>query len=44
MIRLWVKDDLAAGARVALEQGQAHYLRNVMRLAAGEALLVFNGR
>jgi len=44
LIRLWVKDDLAAGARVALEQGQAHYLRNVMRLAAGEALLVFNGR
>jgi 16S rRNA (uracil1498-N3)-methyltransferase len=39
-----VNDDLAAGARVALDPAQAHYLRNVMRLAAGDPLLAFNGR
>ena len=44
MIRLHVTHDLADGARWALEAGQAHYLVNVMRLAAGAELLLFNGR
>ncbi|MDB5481203.1 MAG: rRNA ((1498)-N(3))-methyltransferase [Caulobacteraceae bacterium] len=44
MIRLYVEADLAAGARIAPRSDQAHYLVRVMRLALGEALLVFNGR
>ncbi len=43
-IRLFVSDDLAPGAQVALDGKQVHYLKNVMRLSAGDALLVFNGR
>ncbi len=35
---------LAAGAEVALEAAQAHYLKNVMRLAEGDAVRLFNGR
>lgn len=42
--RLFVTGDLAAGAAVALDAGQAHYLRNVMRLAPGAPVTVFNGR
>jgi 16S rRNA (uracil1498-N3)-methyltransferase len=44
MIRLFVPDDLAAGARLALAPDQARYLTTVMRRAAGEAVLLFNGR
>ncbi|MGH6957913.1 MAG: 16S rRNA (uracil(1498)-N(3))-methyltransferase [Caulobacteraceae bacterium] len=44
MIRLFVPDPLFAGARLALGQGQSHYLANVMRLPAGDELLTFNGR
>lgn len=44
MIRLFVESELAAGARVALQAEQAHYLVHVMRLQAGEAVLLFNGR
>ena len=44
MIRLFVPDDLAAGAEIALGEGQSRYLAAVMRLAAGDELLVFNGR
>jgi 16S rRNA (uracil1498-N3)-methyltransferase len=43
-IRLYVGDPLAAGGAVALGRAQAHYLRNVMRAKAGDALLLFNGR
>jgi len=43
-IRLYVTCDLAAGAAVALDEKQAHYLRAVMRLAPGDEVLVFNGR
>jgi 16S rRNA (uracil1498-N3)-methyltransferase len=43
-IRLYVAADLAAGATCTLEAGQAHYLRNVMRLATGAEVAVFNGR
>jgi 16S rRNA (uracil1498-N3)-methyltransferase len=42
--RLYVPDDLAAGAALDLADGQAHYLRSVLRLAAGAALALFNGR
>ncbi|MBA2126863.1 16S rRNA (uracil(1498)-N(3))-methyltransferase [Hyphomicrobium methylovorum] len=42
--RLFVASDLAQGAEVALESAQAHYLTNVLRMQAGAAVLVFNGR
>lgn len=41
--RLYVAFPLAAGARVALSREQAHYVLNVLRLAAGAPVLVFNG-
>lgn len=44
MIRLYVHADLAAGADVPLDGKQVHYLKNVMRLAPGHGLAVFNGR
>ncbi|HEY3948439.1 16S rRNA (uracil(1498)-N(3))-methyltransferase [Phenylobacterium sp.] len=44
MIRLFIPHDLAAGAELALDHGQSHYLASVMRLAAGDQLLLFNGR
>lgn len=42
--RLFIDADLSQGAAVQLEEAQAHYLLHVLRLAAGAALLVFNGR
>jgi 16S rRNA (uracil1498-N3)-methyltransferase len=42
--RLCVADDLAGGARVALQPEAAHYLVNVLRLADGARALAFNGR
>jgi 16S rRNA (uracil1498-N3)-methyltransferase len=42
--RLFVDAPLKAGDRIALERNQSNYLGNVMRLAAGERILVFNGR
>lgn len=42
--RLYVADDLASGNRVQPDRGQAHYLRDVMRLRAGGTVLLFNGR
>src|SRR3954451_20253035 len=42
--RLFVDAPLAAGETVALERGQSNYLGNVLRLAAGDTILVFNGR
>ena len=42
--RLFIDAPLREGARVALERNQSNYLGNVLRLAAGEAILVFNGR
>jgi len=44
MIRLCVTHDLAPGAELKLDEGQSRYLAAVMRLAAGDELLVFNGR
>jgi 16S rRNA (uracil1498-N3)-methyltransferase len=42
--RLFVDAALAAGETVALEHSQGNYLGNVLRLSAGESILVFNGR
>ena len=42
--RLFVDAALAAGETVALERSQSNYLGNVLRLATGESILVFNGR
>ncbi len=42
--RLHVDTQLAVGQRVALPPDQGHYLRNVMRLIAGEHVILFNGR
>ncbi|HYF22415.1 MAG TPA: 16S rRNA (uracil(1498)-N(3))-methyltransferase [Caulobacteraceae bacterium] len=44
MIRLFVPDALAPGATVSPSPDQARYLTGVMRLSAGDALLLFNGR
>ena len=43
-IRLYVTLDLAEGIAVPLDTKQVHYLKNVMRLGAGDVLSVFNGR
>jgi 16S rRNA (uracil1498-N3)-methyltransferase len=44
LIRLFVSQDLEAASDVAVSPEQAHYLINVMRLAAGDELRLFNGR
>lgn len=42
--RLFLEAPLAAGARIPCTPEQANYLVNVLRMRAGEAILVFNGR
>jgi 16S rRNA (uracil1498-N3)-methyltransferase len=42
--RLYVEAALGAGAIVALERAQAHYLTTVLRLKSGHRILAFNGR
>ncbi len=42
--RLYVEAPLVEGARIALDAGQVNYLRNVLRLSAGDEICVFNGR
>jgi 16S rRNA (uracil1498-N3)-methyltransferase len=42
--RLYIDAPLAAGALVALDRAQSHYLRRVLRLQDGQDILVFNGR
>lgn len=42
--RLYLDAPLAEGAGADLDEGQAHYLKAVLRRAEGDALLVFNGR
>src|SRR3569833_864150 len=42
--RLFVDGPLIEGQTIALERDQSNYLGNVLRLAAGDAVLVFNGR
>ena len=43
MIRLHVPQPLSAGAAILPTLDQSRYLTQVMRLKAGDALLVFNG-
>jgi 16S rRNA (uracil1498-N3)-methyltransferase len=43
-VRLFVDADLDQGRLLALTGSQAHYLANVMRLASGAPMRVFNGR
>src|SRR5579863_2153261 len=42
--RLYLDRPLAAGARLVLDGPQVNYLRNVLRLEAGDPVLAFNGR
>ncbi len=42
--RLFVDEPLNAGAEIAAAEGQAHYLRQVMRREAGAPMRLFNGR
>src|SRR6202522_1946159 len=42
--RLFVEAPLAPGETATLERDQSNYLGNVLRLSAGETILVFNGR
>jgi 16S rRNA (uracil1498-N3)-methyltransferase len=44
MIRLFIPHDLAAGAELALDEGQSRYLAAVMRQVVGDEVLLFNGR
>ncbi len=44
MQRLFVPQDLAAGSAFDAGPEQSHYLSNVLRMAEGAELLVFNGR
>ena len=43
-IRLFVDHPLADGQSVPLSRDQAHYLFGVMRLTAGDSVLLFNGQ
>jgi 16S rRNA (uracil1498-N3)-methyltransferase len=42
--RLYVDAPLSAGSLVPCSSEQAHYLLNVLRLKAGDTILIFNGR
>jgi 16S rRNA (uracil1498-N3)-methyltransferase len=42
--RLFVDAALAPGETVGLERDQSNYLGNVLRLSAGDTILIFNGR
>lgn len=42
--RLYVPAPLGSGQAVALDPPQAHYLLHVLRLSAGDPVLLFNGR
>lgn len=44
MQRLFMRSRLSAGAVIDLDRGQANYLTNVLRMNAGAAIRVFNGR
>jgi len=42
--RLFVDQELKAGAEISLSPEQSHYLANVLRIAAGDGVHIFNGR
>lgn len=43
-IRLFVESDLSAGASLALDPAQTHYLMHVLRRVTGDMVHLFNGR
>jgi 16S rRNA (uracil1498-N3)-methyltransferase len=42
--RLFVEDELLDGGTIALDKPRQNYLSNVLRMRAGDRVLVFNGR
>jgi 16S rRNA (uracil1498-N3)-methyltransferase len=44
MIRLFIPHPLEAGAELALDRDQSHYLASVMRQGIGDQVALFNGR
>ena len=44
MIRLFVSDDLKNNTDIYLSDTTLHYLKNVMRRAEGDEILLFNGK
>jgi 16S rRNA (uracil1498-N3)-methyltransferase len=44
IIRVHVEDELEVGAEIALAQAQSHYLKHVLRLHPGAALVLFDGK
>lgn len=44
ILRLFVDHPLSAETQITLDQNQAHYLNNVMRLSLGDEVHVFNGQ
>ncbi|MFC3690794.1 16S rRNA (uracil(1498)-N(3))-methyltransferase [Chenggangzhangella methanolivorans] len=42
--RLFVDAPMSEGAQIDFDDGQANYLRNVLRMGEGDGLLLFNGR
>jgi 16S rRNA (uracil1498-N3)-methyltransferase len=42
--RLYISGELAAGVAITLQEAQAHYLKNVLRLEPGAKVALFNGR
>lgn len=42
--RLYLDQELQVGNSITLADDQAHYLRQVMRLQAGEQIILFNGK
>jgi 16S rRNA (uracil1498-N3)-methyltransferase len=44
VVRLFVDTELFVGAAVPLDAPRTHYLRNVLRRQAGDAVALFNGR
>ncbi len=43
-IRLYVEDELIAGAQIAATDSHVHYLLHVMRCKSGDSVALFNGR
>ena len=43
-IRLYIDDDLVAGAQIAASDSHVHYLLHVMRCRSGDSVSLFNGR
>ncbi|MBI1211903.1 MAG: 16S rRNA (uracil(1498)-N(3))-methyltransferase [Alphaproteobacteria bacterium] len=44
LTRLFVEQALTAGAELVLDEDQSHFLANVLRAKAGDAVRLFNGR